>query len=130
MAQKKTMMHALSWSGDYPDAETFLNLLYESKQNTGTGFYFNDPTYNNLYEEAVVMPPSPERTLLYEQLNKIAAERVPAIYTVHQLRPVLYQSWVKNFLCSDCLYGTEQYIDIDLAQQKNWQRDTKNRETK
>jgi len=118
VAQRETMMHALSWSGDYPDAETFLSLLYKSDQSVGAGFNFNDPSYNRLYERAMIMPPSPERTALYEQMNKLAAEHVPAIYRVHQARPILYQGWVKNVLWADCLYGTEQYINIDLAQKK------------
>ncbi len=121
VAQKETMMHTLSWSADYPDAETFLNLLYKSDQSVGSGFNFSDPSYNALYEKAMVMQPSPERTALYEQMNKLAAEHVPAIYAVHQARSILYQGWVKNFLWADCLYDTAQYINIDLAQKKNLQ---------
>lgn len=121
VAQKETMMHTLSWSGDYPDAENFLSLLYKSDQSVGAGFNFSNPSYNTLYEKATVMQPSPERTALYEQMNRLAAERVPAIYAVHQARPILYQGWIKNFLWADCLYGTEQYINIDLAQKKNLQ---------
>jgi ABC-type transport system substrate-binding protein len=121
IAQKETMMHTLSWSADYPDAETFLNLLYKSDQSVGSGFNFSDPSYNVLYEKATVMQPSPERTALYEQMNRLAAEHVPAIYAVHQAHPILYQGWVKNFLWADCLHGIEQYINIDLAQKKNLQ---------
>ncbi len=121
IAQKETMMHSLSWSGDYPDAENFLSLLYKSDQKIGAGFYFSNPSYNMLYERAAIMPPSPERTDLYEQMNRLAAEHVPAIYAVHQAHPVLYQNWVKNFLWADCLYGTEQYINIDLARKENLQ---------
>ncbi len=114
--QKTTMMHALSWSADYPDAETFLHLLY--KEPIGMGCNFNDPVYNALYEKATVMQPSPERTALYEQLNRLAAEGVPAVYTVHQMHAVLYHCWVKNYLWSDFHYGTEQYINIDLEQKQ------------
>jgi oligopeptide transport system substrate-binding protein len=116
MSQKKTMMHAIAWSADYPDADTFLCLLYKSDQTVGIGAYFNDPAYNDLYERAVAMKPSSERTALYEQLNQRAAACVPAICAVHQVHPLLYQGWVKNVLWADCLYGTEQYINIDLAQ--------------
>lgn len=116
--QKKTMMHAFSWSADYPDAACFLSLLYKSDQIIGVGAYLNHPPYNDLYEKSMVMPPSPERTVLYEQLNKMAAVCVPAIYLVHQVHPVLFQGWVKNVLWADCLYGTEQYINIDLAQKQ------------
>ena len=116
--QKTTMLHMLSWSADYPDAENFLSLLYKADQSIGIGSNFSNATYNALYEKAAAMQPSAERTALYEQLNKILAENVPAIYMVHQVRPIIYQGWIKNLLWSDFHYGTEQYINIDLEQQK------------
>jgi len=116
LAQRKTMMHAIAWSADYPDAECFLSLLYKSDQIVGIGAYFNDPIYNDLYESAMTMRPSPERAALYEQLNRMAAACVPAIYAVHQTHPLLYQGWVKNVLWADCLYGSEQYMNIDLEE--------------
>ena len=116
MHQKQTMIHALAWSADYPDAENFLHLLYKS--DSGFGACFDDPTYNALYEQAVVMQPSPARTALYEQLNRLVAEKVPVICTTHAKHPILYQGWVKNYLWSDCHYGTEQYINIDLAEKQ------------
>jgi oligopeptide transport system substrate-binding protein len=116
--QKKTMMHALAWASDYPDADNFLQLFYKSDQSIGIGTNFNDATYNTLCERAMVMQPSAERTALYEQLNRIVAEQVPAIYAVHQVYPVLYHGWIKNYLWSNYSYGTGQYIDIDLAQKQ------------
>lgn len=120
--QKQTMMHTLSWSGDYPDAENFLHLLYrDDEKGGGMGANFGDVEYNALYEKATIMQPSPARTALYGQLNKIAAEKLSAIYTVHRKHPVLYHGWVKNYRWSDCHYGNEQYMDIDLEARKNLQ---------
>ena len=116
-AQKKTMMHSLAWIGDYPDAENFLWLLYKSDQINGIGVYFSDPSYNALYEKAIAMQPSPARTALYEQLYQLAAEKVPAIYRVHQLQSILYHGWVKN-LCWSNFYASEQYINIDLEEKR------------
>lgn len=117
--QKQTMMHLMGWSSDYPDAENFLNLLYKSDQRmVGMGANFGDEEYNNLYEKATIMQPSPARTALYERLNSIAAEKLPAIYIVHKKYPVLYHGWVKNYRWSDCHYGNEQYVDIDLEAKK------------
>jgi ABC-type transport system substrate-binding protein len=121
IAQKQTMMHAMSWSADYPDADAFLSLLYKADQSVDLGSYFSNATYNALYEKATVMEHSPERTAIYEQLNRIAAEQVPAVYTVHGMRPVIYQGWVKNYLWADCLSGEEQYINIDLEKKRQLQ---------
>ena len=113
IAQHATMLHTINWIGDYPDAENFLYLLYRSDKSVGIGAGFTHPRYNALYEKAAVMRPSVERRALYEQLNKIAGEQVPMIYSVHRPHPVLYQGWVKNYLWTSVHYGTEQYLDID-----------------
>lgn len=113
---KATMLHSISWKATYPDAENFLQLLYGSNE-LGIGCCFNDPEFNSLYEKAVAMPDSPARTKLYEQLNKIAAEKVPMIYLIHRPHTALYQGWVKNYANAICTSGTEeQYIDIELAE--------------
>jgi oligopeptide transport system substrate-binding protein len=116
--QKNTMMHALTWESDYPDAESFLQLFYKSDKRVGIGANFNDATYNALYEQATAMQPSAVRTDLYEQLNRIVAAQVPVICSVHQVHLVLYHGWIKNYLWSNYSYGTEQYINIDLAQKQ------------
>jgi oligopeptide transport system substrate-binding protein len=118
ISQNRTMMHAISWRGDYPDAENFLQMFYKAHQSVSNGLNFNDAAYNVLYERATAMQPSEERTVLYEQLNRMIAEHVPVVYSIHQAYPVLYHGWVKNYLWSNYCSGIEQYIDIDLDQKK------------
>ncbi|MEM7382941.1 MAG: ABC transporter substrate-binding protein [Bacteroidota bacterium] len=113
--KKATMLHAIAWNADYPDAESFFQLFYAPSQPTGLGMHFNDDAFNILYEKAIAMPDSPERTALYEQLNQLVGESVPMIYMVHTLHFFLHQSWVKNYCWSDFHYGTEQYCDVDRS---------------
>lgn len=115
---KSTMLHTISWSADYPDAENFLNLFYGPIQPGGVGSNFNDSTFNSLYETAASMPDSLARTVLYERLNQIIGENVPAICIVHPPRINLQHSWVKNYCWTNFHYGAEQYWDIDLGQKK------------
>jgi oligopeptide transport system substrate-binding protein len=114
---KSTILHAISWAADYPDAETFLQLLYTHAEG-GIGVNFDDPVYNALYEKATSIPDSSEKTQLYEQLNQIAAEKVPCIYIVHPRHNILQQGWLKNYTWSDFHFGTEQYWDIDLEKKQ------------
>ncbi len=115
---KGTMLHVISWLAGYPDAENFYQLLYGTIQSHNIGAHFDDPAFNALFEKAIVMPDSPERTIIYEQLNRIAAEKVPIIYLVHQPTIVLYQGWVKNCMYRDCIRGVEQYFDVNLDEKK------------
>lgn len=113
IANKSTMLHTISWSADYPDAEDFFHLFY-GRNEPGLGIYFNDSGFNALYEKAAFMYDSPARTAIYERLNQKIAELVPAICVVHARYIFLQQGWVKNYCYSDFHYGTEQYFDIDL----------------
>jgi ABC-type transport system substrate-binding protein len=115
---KSTMLHAIAWSADYPDAENFLKLFYGLGESAGLGTNFNDPAFNTLYENAINLPDSPARTVVYERLNQMLAERVPCIYLIHSRYLVLQQGWIKNYIRSDFHYGAEQYFDIDLEQKK------------
>jgi ABC-type transport system substrate-binding protein len=116
---KSTMLHVIGWSADYPDAENFLQLFYGPNQPGGVGSNFNDPTFNSCYETVASMPDSPARTMLYEQLNQIVGENVPAICMVHPPHINLVHGWVKNYCWTNFHYGTEQYWDIDLSQKKS-----------
>lgn len=118
ISTKSTMLHTISWSADYPDAENFLNLFYGPIQPGGVGSNFNDATFNSLYETAAFMPDSPARTVLYERLNQIIGENVPAICTVHPPHINLQHSWLKNYCWTNFHYGTEQYWDIDVAKEE------------
>jgi oligopeptide transport system substrate-binding protein len=113
---KATMLHAITWSADYPDAENFLNLFYGVSGSAGIGSNFNNPAFNALYEKAITLPDSPQRTVLYERLSQLVAESVPCIYLVHSKHLALEQGWVKNYVWSNFHFGSEQYFDIDLAQ--------------
>ena len=113
MHKKATMMHVIGWSADYPDAQNFLQLFCGSDNALGLGAYFNDATFNALYKKAAAMPDSPERTDLYEKLNRMLGELVPVIFTSHRTCFVLYHSWVKNLcLPSAFCYNTEEHLDV------------------
>jgi oligopeptide transport system substrate-binding protein len=112
-----SMMHTMSWTAEYPDAENFFQLLYSKNQQT-SALWFHHPTFDALYEQAAAMLDSPERTKIYEKLNQMIAEEVPMICIFHLTSKVLHHGWIKNYTLSDCMYGTEQYIDIDLSQQE------------
>jgi ABC-type transport system substrate-binding protein len=113
-----TVLHGISWNADYPDAENFFMLLYGPYQPSGIGANLNDPVYDALYEKAVAMPDSPERTRLYEQINEVIAEQVPFICTIHIPYTALQHGWIKNYCWSNFHYGIEQYFDIDLDLKK------------
>ena len=116
---KNHMMYAMAWSADYPDAENFLQLLYGPNAAPGAnGSNFNHPEVNKLYEKVSIMQDSPERTQLYEKLNKMIAELCPWIFGVHRQEKVLVNGWITNYRYPEMPHGMDKYIDIDLKKKK------------
>ncbi len=116
---RQAMMWGIAWSADYPDAENFLQLLYGPNKVPGSNkANYQNPEFDRLFEKAAKMQDSPERTALYEKLNRMVAEDTPWIFGVHRQSYVLRHAWLKNYLISDFDSGQAQYLNIDLKKKK------------
>lgn len=119
ITNRTVMMYGIAWGADYPDAENFLQLLYGPNKAPGAnGSGYNNEEFNKLFALSSRMQDSPERTALYEKLNRMAAESVPIIYGVHRQTYLLKHGWVKNFVNTDFESGIEKYMNIDLELKK------------
>jgi ABC-type transport system substrate-binding protein len=114
---RTSMIWGIAWSADYPDAENFLQLLYGPNRAPGSNKSgYDNPEFNKLFEKASRMQDSPERTALYEKLNRLVAEDTPWIFGVHRQSYVLRHSWLKNYMSTDFDMGQAQYLNIDLKE--------------
>ncbi len=112
---RTVMMYGIGWGADYPDAENFLQLLYGPNRSPGAnGSGYNNEEFNTLFKTASVMQDSPERTALYEKMNRIIAEQVPWVFGVHRQSFVLHHGWLKNYISADFNAGQAQYLNIDM----------------
>lgn len=116
---RQAMIWGIAWGADYPDAENFLQLLYGPNKAPGSNkSNYNSPEFNKIFEIASKMQDTPERTALYEKLNRMVAEDAPWIFGVHRQSYVLKHSWLKNYMTSDFESGQEQYLNIDLKKKE------------
>ncbi|CBW27765.1 putative ABC transport system solute-binding protein [Halobacteriovorax marinus SJ] len=114
ITKRQVMLYGIAWGADYPDAENFLQLLYGPNKAPGAnGSGYDNPEFNKLFKTASVMQDSPERTALYEKMNRIAAEQAPWIYGVHRQNFTLRHSFLKNYMSTDFETGQAQYLNID-----------------
>ena len=110
------MLFGIAWGADYPDAENFLLLLYGPNKAPGANSSnYSNPEFDQIFKRASLMQDSPERTALYEQLTKIAAEEVPWIFGVHRQNFILRHGWLKNYVPGDFDLGNSKYWNIDVA---------------
>jgi len=111
---REFQMYSMGWGADYPDAENFLQLYYTPniKRATNNTAYSN-PVYDKLYEQAAVMPPSPERTEIYARMIRMLNEDCPTILMYQPIRMALAHSWVKNIKMHPIAYGMGKFRRID-----------------
>lgn len=66
---------SIGWALDLPDAISAFQLYYGPNRAPGpNAAQYANPAYDRLYEAARVLPPSPERTALYRQMNRILVD--------------------------------------------------------
>ncbi len=74
----KLMMWQLGGSASAPDADTWLSSLYGPNSGyKGNQSNFKLAEYDRLYEKGRVMPDSPERTKVYQEMAKLVVTYAP-----------------------------------------------------
>ena len=101
------------------DGGVALEMLYGKNIANGMNdAHFNLPEFNRLFEQARIMPDSPERTLLYEKMAQLAAAYMPLMLGTYRYRSVLQQPWLLGFKPDPFFSEPWKYLDIDVAQGK------------
>jgi ABC-type transport system substrate-binding protein len=116
----KLMMWQLGGSASMPDADTWLTSLYGPNCGfKGNQACFQLPEYDRLYEKAHVMPDSPERTRLYEDMSKLIVAYAPWKINVHRINTDMWYPWVIGYrrplIITDNFW---KFIDIDTRLEK------------
>lgn len=107
---------SLAWGFDYPDAQNILQLLYGPNKAPGIGSaQFENAEFDALYDEAAVLPDSPERTALYERMSAIVSDQVPWVTRVHRIRPHLSHPWLHGYKYTEVNNQHLRYVWVDDA---------------
>jgi ABC-type transport system substrate-binding protein len=89
--RRQAPMFYYGWSADYPDADNFLAIFYGPNATPGANVTnFHNAAYDRLYEQMRVMPVSPLRHELINQMVTILNDEVPAVFVAHRILFNLY----------------------------------------
>jgi len=111
--QGKIPMRGDGWQADYPDAENFMQLLYGPNIGQSNDSRFNLPEFNRLYEQARLLPDSPERTKLFSRMTELMIAYAPWRIGYHLIEDHLMQPWVKAYKPHPIKSQTWAYVDFD-----------------
>ena len=69
------MLTTTGWTMDYPDAENTVQLFYGPNASPGSNSAnYNNEEFNRLYRSSSGMQPSPMRTAMYRNMNRIVID--------------------------------------------------------
>jgi ABC-type transport system substrate-binding protein len=115
LRQGKFQLFLLSWVGDYPDAENFLQLFYGKNAGSCNRVFFRDPVFDSMFEKIIPMPESAERTVLYKKMIEYVAGQCPWIFESIPMTFQLNHSWLENYQPHDFAFNQWKYLSIDTA---------------
>ena len=122
LRQGKFQLFLLSWVGDYPDAENFLQLFYGGNAGSCNRVFFRDAVFDGMFEKIIPMPESPERTALYEKMIEYVAGQCPWIIESIPMTFQLNHSWLENYQPHDFAFNQWKYLAIDTAKRINMKK--------
>ncbi|PXX43112.1 ABC transporter substrate-binding protein [Undibacterium pigrum] len=111
----KVQMTEANWIADFPDAENFYQLLYGPNAGRANYSRFNLPAFNTLYEQAMRLSDSPERTAIYRQMAQLMHGYTPWVPRIHPVTADILQPWLQNYYRHPVDFTSWRYLDIDVA---------------
>ena len=111
-------MFRLSWTGDYPDAENFLQLFYGPNAGSCNRISYMDETFDRMYQEILSMPDTPERTEKYRIMAKYLTEQAPWIFETHTVAFVLHHQWLRHYVPHDFGFNRWKYLTSDPVERE------------
>ena len=113
LRRNRMQLFRLSWTGDYPDAENFLQLFYSGNAGSCNRANFSMEAFDRLYEKIVAMPDSPEREELCKKAAAMAADNAAWIFEGFPVSYQLLNPWLENFLPHDFEFTRFKYLTVD-----------------
>ena len=111
-------MFASGISAGSPDALDFLDAFTTSSFAPGSNkFFYSDPEYDALFKQVEVRLFDDETREIYRQLERMAMEDYPGVFTLHRVSYVLKHDWFENHkvhVFAHGAFGKSKYYKIDL----------------
>ncbi|MBP7008372.1 MAG: hypothetical protein KBC66_01000 [Kiritimatiellae bacterium] len=112
--RRQAQMFSLSWIGDYPDAQNFLQLFASENISPGPNrANYCNPEFDRLYREVIGMPESPEREALCRTAAAVMLEDCPWIFTAYPMAFAVYHDRLRNYRRHDFSWGMEKYWGVE-----------------
>jgi len=113
LRSNQMQLFRLSWVGDYPDGENFLQLFYGPNCGGSNRAGYANLDYDRAFEMAITLPDGPERTAAYEKLSAMIVEDAPWIFESYPISYRLSHDWLENYRPHDFAFSRWKYLTVN-----------------
>ena len=109
------------WNADYPDAETFLGLLYGPNAKATTGGHgvnasnYQNDEYDRLFEKMRFLDDGPQKQSLIDAMLAVVRRDSPWLWGYNPYSMGAYQPWMMNGKPTSMVHDVYQYRRLDPA---------------
>ncbi len=113
LASGQTQLFRFSWTGDYPDAENFLQLFYGPNAGSCNRVRCSFPEFDREFASLRTKAPSPALAREYERLAGMVRLRCPWIFESCTVSFLLKHAWTENCRQNDFAFNRWKYMTVD-----------------
>jgi ABC-type transport system substrate-binding protein len=94
------------WIGDYAHAHDFVTEFYHGSYGLyAKKYHYNNPSVNELIDKTVIEPDLVKKAEMYRWIEQNATQDYAMIYTLQEIRPRFFRSWIENVEESGSLHS-------------------------
>ncbi len=123
-------MFRVSWVGDYPDAENFLQLFYGPNAGSCNRTFFRDSQFDRKFEAIRGMADTPARTAMYYEMSKYINAQSAWILESYPIAFQLTHCWLQNYQPHNFSFARWKYMTVDPKQRQKAKKSFKPLEMK
>lgn len=110
VSRRQAQMFSLTWLGDYPDAQNFLQLFASGNVSPGPNrANYVSESFDRLYAELMELPESPRREALCRAAAAVVLEDCPWILTAYPMAFTVCRNRLLDYTHHDFPWGMEKY---------------------
>jgi len=112
--RRQAQLFSLTWIGDYPDAQNFLQLFFSENASPGPNrSNYHSKPFDTLYRELIALPESPERDALCQEASAVIMADSPWILTAYPMAFSVRHDRLRNYKRHDFSWGMEKYWALE-----------------
>jgi len=115
----------ISWLADWPAAQNFLQLFYGPSAPDPNACRYANPAFDDLYLAARLLPPGPERTDYFRELQDIVTQDCPWRFRFRRVQYTATHPWVHGYRHHEFVERWLKYCRVDAAERRRRKSETR-----